>query len=84
MAADVASGTADVGLGVMAAARALELPFIPLLEERFDLIIPLEYSESDLLAPLLDLLHDGRFRDEVDQLGGYDVRQMGHIVAEIK
>ena len=88
VAAQVASGAADVGLGVMAAARALDLGFTPLLEERYDLVIPREFYDSDLLAPVLDLL-DGEsergkaFRTEVEALGGYDTREMGRIAAEI-
>src|SRR5262249_55216058 len=51
VAATVAGGAADVGLGILAAARALELDFVPLLKERYDLIIPREFYEGDRLAP---------------------------------
>ena len=88
VAAQVASGAADAGLGVMAAARALDLGFTPLLEERYDLVIPREFYDSDLLAPVLDLLDGGSargkaFRGEVEALGGYDTREMGRVAAEI-
>ncbi len=88
VAAQVAGGAADAGLGVMAAARALDLGFTPLLEERYDLVIPREFCETDLLAPVLDLLDGGSargkaFRAEVEALGGYDTREMGHVAAEI-
>ena len=53
VAAGVASGAADVGLGILAAARALGLDFIPLLKERYDLAIPRSFYESELLQPLL-------------------------------
>ena len=80
VAAAVASGTADAGLGIRAAARALELDFVPLAQERYDLVIPEEYYRSRLLRPLLDLLHDDSFRAAVAEMPGYDVSLMGDIV----
>jgi putative molybdopterin biosynthesis protein len=83
VAAAVASGVADCGLGIAAAARALGLEFVPLFKERYDLVIPLVYYTGPLLRPLLDLLHDARFRAEVAALPGYDVSHMGVVVTEI-
>lgn len=80
VAAAVASGAADCGLGIAAAARALNLDFVPLFKERYDLVIPREYYESALLRPLLDVLQDSRFRAEVAKLPGYDVRHMGEVL----
>lgn len=82
VAAAVASGRADCGLGIAAAAQALDLEFIPLFQERYDLVIPKPFAESDLLAPLFGLLADQRFRETVAQLSGYDVSVMGRIVLE--
>jgi putative molybdopterin biosynthesis protein len=79
VAASVAGGTADVGLGIQSAARALNLDFVPLLQERYDLIIPAEHYESDLLEPLLALIRDVSFRARVEALGGYDASRMGEI-----
>ncbi len=61
VAAAVASGRADCGLGIAAAAQALDLDFVPLFQERYDLVIPKEYAEGDLLAPLFGLLADSAF-----------------------
>ncbi|HEC23879.1 MAG TPA: molybdopterin biosynthesis protein, partial [Chloroflexi bacterium] len=80
VAAAVASGTASCGMGVRAAARALGLDFVSVGWERYDLVIPREYYESDLLAPLLALLHDEAFRAAVAELPGYDVSEMGQVV----
>ncbi len=80
VAAAVASGAASCGLGVRAAAQALGLDFVPVGWERYDLVIPREHAESDLLAPLLALLEDGPFRTAVAALPGYDVREMGRVV----
>lgn len=79
VAAAVASGTADAGLGIRAAARALELDFVPLAHERYDLVMPQVQYESDLLRPLLDLLHDAEFRTAVAAMPGYDISLMGQV-----
>jgi putative molybdopterin biosynthesis protein len=83
VAAAVASGVADCGLGIAAAARALGLDFVPLFKERYDLVIPHEHYTSPLLRPLLDLLFDTRFREQVAALPGYDIAPMGNVAAEI-
>lgn len=82
VAAAVASGRADCGLGVAAAAQALDLDFIPLFQERYDLVIPKLFADDDLLAPLFDLLADSRFQEAVSQLKGYDVSVMGNGILE--
>ena len=82
VAAAVASGSADTGLGILSASRALALDFVPLLTERYDLVIPEEHFEGDLLRPLLDLLSDAEFRREVEALGGYDTADMGKLMWE--
>ena len=83
VAAAVASGRADCGLGIAAAAQALELDFIPLFQERYDLVIPTQFAESELLQPLLTTLRDPTFRGAVKAMPGYNIEQMGTIVAEV-
>jgi molybdate-binding protein/predicted nucleic acid-binding protein len=80
----VAQGAADCGMGIQAAAHALDLDFIPVIEERFDLVIPVEFFESALLAPLIALLRrrDSAFRERVTALGGYNTQPMGRVMAE--
>ncbi|NWG34104.1 MAG: molybdopterin biosynthesis protein [Chloroflexi bacterium] len=82
VAAAVASGRADCGLGIAAAAQALDLDFVPLFQERYDLVIPKPFAEDDLLAPLFGLLADSAFRKAVSRLPGYDVSVMGAIILE--
>jgi putative molybdopterin biosynthesis protein len=82
VAAAVASGRADCGLGIAAAAQALDLDFVPLFQERYDLVIPKQFAEDDLLAPLFGLLADSAFRKAVSQLPGYDVSVMGAVILE--
>jgi len=85
VAATVKSGAADTGLGILAAARALDLDFVPLFHERYDLVIPVEYYESDLLAPLLRILRepDSAFRQAVQGMGGYGTDNMGKVLAQL-
>lgn len=80
VAAAIASGRADCGLGIAAAAQALELDFIPLYQERYDLIIPQRYYEDVLLQPFLELLTNADFKNTVANLAGYNIDQMGQEI----
>ncbi|MBK9209424.1 MAG: molybdopterin biosynthesis protein [Anaerolineales bacterium] len=82
VAAAVASGRADCGLGIAAAAQALDLDFVPLFQERYDLVIPKEHAENNLLSPLFELIAGADFRNSVSKLTGYDVSVMGRIILE--
>lgn len=79
-AAAIASGRADCGLGIAAAAFALDLDFIPLFNERYDLVIPSIHFDSPLLVPLLDLTQDGAFKQSLARLPGYDFSRLGEIL----
>ncbi len=85
VAAAVAGGDADCGLGIQAAAHAQNLDFIPLFSERYDLVIPVEHYASELLAPLLALLRKPTpaFLRSVAALGGYETSRMGQVLAEL-
>ena len=83
VAAAVASGRADCGLAIHAAAAALKLDFLPLYQERYDLVIPKEHHESARLMPLLQLLGDPEFQQTVASLPGYSTDSMGEIIAVI-
>ena len=77
VAAAIASGRADCGLGIAAAAQALGLDFIPLYQERYDLIIPQRFYFDKLLEPLISVVNDPDFKKTVASLPGYNVDQMG-------
>ena len=83
VAAAIAAGRVDCGLGIQAAAVALDLDFLPLFSERYDLVIPREHFESELLVPLLDILASDQFEDEVNELAGYDLERPGEVLAEL-
>jgi putative molybdopterin biosynthesis protein len=84
VAAAVASGRADCGLGIPAAAQALELDFVPLFHERYDLVIPTVFARAPLLAPLLELLESQSFQNAVSALPGYDTGIMGKLILEVE
>lgn len=76
----VAEGVADVGLGVRSAATLLGLGFIPLQEERYDLVIPTrQLTQHPGLSIFLDTIVSRPFRAEIEALGGYDTRYTGTI-----
>lgn len=79
VAAAVASGTAAAGLGIRAAARALDLGFVPLAHEQYELVMPKAHYESELLRPLVALLADEGFKTAVSAMPGYDVSVMGQV-----
>lgn len=73
-------GRADAGVGVGAAAKMLGLDFLPIQEERYDLVIPTSYiGIHPGLAAFLDTLVSRPFRTEIAALGGYDTRDTGKI-----
>jgi len=80
----VASRRADCGLGIAAAAQALELDFVPLFEEHYELVIPQQFYQSQLMAPLFEILNAPTFQRDVERLPGYDTGRMGSLIAEIE
>ena len=80
VAAAVAAGRADCGLGVLAAARAFGLDFVPVAKEPYDLVLLNDSIEDELLAPLWALLESEEFRRSVEDLGGYDTAEMGRRI----
>jgi putative molybdopterin biosynthesis protein len=81
--AAIASDRADCGLGIAAVTHALDLEFIPLFQERYDLILPQVFADSELLSPLFDLFSNNEFRRTVSALPGYDIEPMGKLIAKI-
>jgi len=77
VAAAVAAGRGDAGLGILAAARAFGLGFVPVTREPYDLVVAGGAMDSPLLAPLWALLRSDRFQAAVTELGGYSAKEMG-------
>jgi putative molybdopterin biosynthesis protein len=77
VAAAVSAGRADTGLGILAAARAFGLDFVPVAREPYDLVLRASALHDELLAPLWALLERPAFRAEVEALGGYSCAETG-------
>lgn len=83
VAAAVASTSVDAGMGIRAAAVALGLDFIPVAEERYDLIVPKKFLDDPKVVKVLDLIRNGKeFHNKILALGGYDLRDTGKVLYE--
>jgi len=80
VAARIASGRADCGLGIQAAAAALDLDFVPVEEERYDLIIPNRHRSHPGVSSLLEIISSSDFISRLESLGGYSGRDTGKEV----
>lgn len=80
VAAAVAGGTADTGLGIYSAASAMGLDFIPVAEERYDLLLSGSFYRSLEGKELLACIRSEPFALEVEALGGYSCRDSGKIL----
>ncbi len=80
VAAAVAAGRANCGMGVRAAARAFDLDFVPVTREPYDLVLNPESLQLPVLDPLWELLGSAGFQSAVEELGGYDTAEMGRRI----
>ncbi len=78
----IRQGSADAGLGILAAARAFGLDFVPLTEEQYDLVVPKRFLELSRIEAMIETINDATFQDTIEKLGGYSTRQTGEIVFE--
>jgi len=72
-------GAADAGIAIESAALAEGLDFVPLTEERFDLVLPADHTSSSPVPRLLETLDDPDFRAEIAHLPGYDGSLSGQV-----
>ncbi|MCB2184286.1 MAG: helix-turn-helix transcriptional regulator [Desulfobulbaceae bacterium] len=77
---EILSGRADAGPGIEAVAYLLDLDFIPLRWERFDLLVNKERFFDKSIQQFLGLLHDREFTALVDETGGYDHSLSGRMI----
>ena len=76
----VLSGVADTGLGIYAAAKALNLDFVPVVTEQYDLAIDESSIHTDKINILLETINSSKFKNRVVQLGGYSTEKTGNTV----
>jgi len=76
----VLSGRANTGLGIMAAARALDLDFVPVVTESYDLVIPERFFDTPNVQILLKTISSDEFKERILVLGGYGVEKTGQEI----
>ena len=84
VAVDILSGAADCGMGIHAAAKALDLEFVPIEQEQYDLIMPTHILDQPNIRNVLDTIRSDNFRKRVAALGGYDPSKSGERFVEVK
>ena len=84
VAVDILSGAADCGMGIHAAAKALDLDFVPIEQEQYDLIVPTRMLDQPNIQDTLSTMRSDNFRKRVAALGGYDPSRSGERFAEVK
>ena len=83
VAAAIATGEAEAGLTLRVAAEAFRLGFVPVREERYDLVILQREMDSPPVRAMLDALNSSSFASEVSQLCAYDTARMGQVIARL-
>ncbi|HEX2945497.1 MAG TPA: molybdopterin biosynthesis protein [Clostridia bacterium] len=79
VAALVASGSADAGMGIYSAAHAYDLDFIPVCEEQYDFIMPVRFTELEIVKHFISILESSEFKAELDRMGGYRLDKPGEM-----
>lgn len=81
VAAAVASGTADAGMGILAAARIYNLSFVPVIQEQYDLLVADQTFENEQFQRLLTVLKSAEFAERLEKLGGYQLNHPGEVLS---
>ena len=81
VAASIAAGTADTGLGIYSVAKAFGLDFVPIYQEQYDLLVLEDAMQLDAVQKLLGVLRSELFTDRLAKLGGYTLDKPGETRA---
>ncbi len=79
VAAQIASGTADAGMGIYSAAKLYDLDFLPVCIEQYDLLIPDYAWDSPIVCRLMEILQSEDFKKRIGALGGYEISNPGSV-----
>lgn len=79
VAAQIAEGGADVGLGIFSAAKMYDLDFIPICTEQYELLIPDYAMDTPLIQKLLEVLKSRQFARRITEMGGYTLNHPGFV-----
>ncbi|MFT5872707.1 MAG: putative molybdopterin biosynthesis protein [Clostridium sp.] len=80
VAAVIAAGDADCGLGVYSAAKLMGLDFIALGNEEYDFAVPKEFLDMNMIREFIKVIRTDEFKAELDKLSGYDYTDIGEII----
>ena len=79
MAAQIAMGTADAGMGIYSAAKLYGLDFIPVCTEQYDLLIPDCAWNTTMVQKLIEILSGPEFTRRIEKMGGYTIDRPGRV-----
>ena len=79
VAVQIASDTADAGMGIWSAAKTYGLDFLPICMEQYDLLIPDAAWDTPVVQRLIEVLKSDAFRERLEALGGYEVKNPGTV-----
>ncbi|WP_252236616.1 helix-turn-helix transcriptional regulator [Clostridium sp. CH2] len=83
VASSIAVGDGDLGIGIEKVAHQVsEIDFVPIQEERYDLIIKKSFLKYPLYKLIIEIIQSKEFKKEIKGLGEYDLRDTGKILAE--
>ena len=80
VAAAIAGDSADAGMGILSAAKALNLDFVPVGNEEYDFAIPVKHLELPHVQKFISVLKSDTFKAKLEQLGGYSAEKAGEII----
>ena len=80
VAAQIASGSADAGMGIYSAAHLYDLDFIPVCIEEYDLLVPDSAWETPMVQKMIEVLKSDAFRTKIESLGGYTLDRPGEEI----
>ena len=80
VAVQIASGSADAGMGIYSAAKLYDLDFIPICIEEYDLIVPDHAWDTPQVQQMIGVLKSEEFKNKILSLGGYTVENPGEII----
>ena len=81
VAAQIASNTADAGMGILSASKLYDLDFVPICMEQYDLLIPDSAFDTPMVQCLLEVLQSPAFAARLEALGGYELNHPGKVRA---
>jgi putative molybdopterin biosynthesis protein len=80
VAAAIANGDADCGIGIYSAAIMMGLEFIPICSEEYDIAITKEFLDMPMIKEFINVIKSDEFKQKLDSLGGYDYNEAGNII----